>query len=211
MLLELSDQILGICQKAVGASPEEERVGANASQLCSWCPHQLWTALVPKHHFGQRHLGHTNSISLGEGEGTRAQPIPLGLPAPEGSSGDNQHRQPRGGQSTCPSLPVWEGQEYHIIFTFLKLQACRVSPSSLFRFWRLSNSGTQKSLGYRGLTQGLMQKISSHQGSFHRLSIWVHSNLPHFFCLQFSTKYIDIDLGYGGKEGKKEETSMWMA
>lgn len=145
--------------------------------------------------------------SCGEGEGTRAQPIPL---PPQGSTGDNQHRQPWGRQSTCTSLPVWEGQEYRVIFTFLRLQACRVRPSSLFRFWHLSNSRAQKSLGYRGLTQGLMQRISSHQGSFHRLSIWAHSSFPHFFCLQFSTKYIDIDLEYGGKEGKKEETSMWM-
>lgn len=119
---------------------------------------------------------HTNSEqhlcqSTAVGRDTLATPIPpgrrknkstahpsasTGLPAPEGSSGDNQHRQLWGWQRSCTSFPEWEGQEYHIIFTFLRLEADCVRPSSLSRFLHLSNSRTQQSLGYRGLTEGLM-------------------------------------------------------
>lgn len=39
-----------------------------------------------------------------------------------------------GWQSTSRSLPALEGQEYHVIFTFLRLRACHATRSSLFRF-----------------------------------------------------------------------------
>jgi len=50
------------------------------------------------------------------------------LPAPEGSTSNNSTGSPGaawGWQSSSRPFPALEGQNYHIIFTFLRSQSCR--------------------------------------------------------------------------------------
>lgn len=93
---------------------------------------------MPKHRLGQRHHNHTNYLSLGEGAGTGAECCASTTPGLPGAVW--------GWQSTSRSLPTLEGQEYHIIFTFLRLQACHAR-SSGFDAYRTAEPRSPLAIG----------------------------------------------------------------
>lgn len=197
-------QILGICQKVMGPSPGEQNIGADESQVVLLLSTPALDCILCQNTTLGRDIS-TSPIASASGkeqgqEHSTAPPPPQGCLHPrEVPEISSTGRQPWGSEELAAHQLIPASLRRAAITHCSHIPGAPWRQSSLSRLWHLSNSRT---LGYKGLTQDLIQRIPSQQNSFHRLSIWVHSGFPDRFHLQFRTTYINIDLRCGEKEGR---------